>query len=139
MRKNAQISILVLIAIVHSFAFLYAWTYFGSAVLFSVGAAADSYYLSVLAATFATATIGTLPLAFLAGFIARNFIGLTVLLFTFGWVAFNLYAGDLSTFSIKARLLPLLMELLAIAAYSFVFHRLGARVGPNYAIKGTSA
>ncbi len=138
MKKHTQLLFLVVIALAHSYAFLYAWGYFGAATMFSIGAATNSYFLSVLSATLASATIATLPFAFIAGLIGRQFCAFTVLIFTLGWLAFNFYIGGLSRIAINSSHYSLPVELLAISIFSFFFYKIGARLGPNYAIKGTS-
>jgi len=138
MKKKTQILVLVGIAIAHSYAFLYAWAYFGATAMLSIGAATNSYFLSVLAAALASAMIATLPLAFLAGLFGRQLCAFTVLIFSLGWLVFNFYVSGLSRLAVDSTDYSLPVELLTIAIFSFSFYKLGARLGPNYAIKGTS-
>ncbi len=139
MKKNTQILVLVVITIAHSYAFLYAWAYFGATAMFSVGAATNSYFQSVLAASLASAITTTLPLALLAGLIGRQLCAFTVLIFTLGWLVFNFYISGWSSIAINSTHYSLPVELLTISIFGFFFYKLGARLVPNYAIKGTSA
>src|SRR5688500_14200594 len=95
MRQIARIFVIAITSVAHAWAVLMAWTWLGSEVLFSSGAATGSYVASVLSASITTAALATAPFGLVAGVLGRRQLLIpAILLLLSGWLAFCFVLGE---------------------------------------------
>jgi hypothetical protein len=124
----------IFIALVHAYVFGVVWAAVGSRAGFFVLGGTNSSLSSVVASTFATSLLATAPLAFAAGRIGGEpllvYIGLS---FVLAWSALNIWYVRAPLLSSKAVLVPLAVELMVIACFSYAFSSLGSRTRKHIA------
>jgi hypothetical protein len=125
--KNLKLHFLLPIALLHAYAFVYAWSFVGSKVLFAMGDAGPFAFATVFA-SLASAAISSTPLAWLAGRLApRMPAWVAALAFVLGYVALVAYSVGMSALLSESRRWSLPGEIVAIAVFAAAGLVLGSR------------
>jgi len=120
MRQIVRLFVIALASVAHAWAFLMAWSWLGSEVLFSSGASTGSYVLAVLSASITTSAIATAPFGLLVGALGRRqLLAPSILLLLTGWLTLCFVMGEPNRLSLAA-------ELVAIALTGTACYLLGS-------------
>jgi hypothetical protein len=126
--------VLLIVAAVHAYVFLYGWHFVGRHPEFAALGYMHYFLLSKVIGAVVASVVTTLPLAFLAGYVCRaRLLVPACILFPLGWVAFRCAFGGMPQH--YANIATLLVEVLGILVVSAVAFWLGAQAQSRFGTK----